>query len=165
MSDQIADARRGQQQDFENILADINRLRSELRPKHVTAQVLPDGQVVLSNGDIVEGIRGVPTPGAPPVVTPPTATHVKARVLPDGTVMVGDKIVDGIRGVPTVDAPPQPEPVKDVEQDRKLAELSEKSELAVEQTHPKLMTSRRIMEPYTTQVRHRGCGFTPAATH
>jgi hypothetical protein len=55
--------------------------------------------------------------------------------MPDGTVMVGDKIVDGIRGappaVPTGPVSIPAENLKDLEQDRKLASLQEKSELYV----------------------------------
>lgn len=138
MSDQIEDANRGQRQELAEILADIGRLREELKPKHVAAHVLPDGRVVLGDGCVVDGIRGAPAAGVPAIVEPPSEKHHKARVLPDGTVMIGDRIVDGIRGVPT--APPVPpkagepilepmvplETVKDMEQDRKLASLADK---------------------------------------
>lgn len=132
MSDQIEDARRGHQSELAGILADIGRLREELKPKHIAAHVLPDGRVVLSNGDVVDGIRGAPAPGVQPVIAPPSEKHVKARVMPDGTVMIGDRVVDGIRGVPTVPTGYEeivpPEKVKDMEQDRKLASLADKGE-------------------------------------
>ena len=54
------DMNRRQQMDLAGILADINRLRSDSKPKHVTGHVLPDGRVILANGDIVDGIRGAP---------------------------------------------------------------------------------------------------------
>jgi hypothetical protein len=143
MSDQIEDARRGHQQELADILADISRLREELKPKHVTAHVLPDGRVVLANGDVVDGIRGAPAPGVVPVIEPPSEEHVKARVLPDGTVMIGDNIVDGIRGVPTVPhAAAEPmvpaEKIKDMEQDRKLASLADKGEWLLTSNRTKL---------------------------
>ena len=130
MSDQIEHARTGHQQELAGILADIARLRDELKPKHILAHVLPDGRVVLGDGQVLDGIRGAPAPGVVPIIEPPSEKHVKARVLPDGTVMIGDKIVDGIRGVPTVPtshllAGP-PVPIKDVEQDMKLASLADK---------------------------------------
>ena len=135
MSDQIEDARKGHQRELADILADISRLRDELKPKHVTAHVLPDGRVVLANGDVIDGVRGAPAPGVVPIIEPPSERRVKATVLPDGTVMIGDKIVDGIKGVPTVplhtdmNEPMVPaEKVKDMEQDRKLASLADKGE-------------------------------------
>jgi hypothetical protein len=132
MSDQIEDARKGHQSELAGILADIARLRDELKPKHITAHVLPDGRVMLGDGNVLDGIRGAPAPGVMPVVEPPSEKHIKARVLPDGTVMVGDKIVDGIRGVPTVPANTvpidPPVPFKDAEQDRKLASLADKGQ-------------------------------------
>jgi hypothetical protein len=135
MSDQIEQARKGHDQELVGIMNDIAQLRNELKPKHVLGHVLPDGRVVLANGDVVDGVRGAPTPGVPAIITPPSASHVQGRVMPDGTVMVGDKIVDGIRGappaVPTGPVSIPAENLKDLEQDRKLASLQEKSELYV----------------------------------
>ena len=129
MSDQIEDNQKKHQRELAELLEDIGRLRDELKPKHVHGHVLPDGRVVLANGDIVDGVRGAPVPGALPPVVPADGSHVKGRVLPNGTVMVGDRVVDGIRGaaagVPT-DYPA--EQVKDMEQDRKLATLQDKGE-------------------------------------
>jgi len=140
MSDQIEDARKGHQQELAGILADIGRLREELKPKHVMAHVLPDGRVMLGDGSVLDGIRGAPAPGVMPVVEPPSGKHIKARVLPDGTVMIGDKIVDGVRGVPTVPASTAPivppVAIKDAEQDRKLASLADKGEL-FNKIHPR----------------------------
>jgi hypothetical protein len=132
MSDQIMDGRNATQKDLANILADISRLREQLQPKRVHGHVLPDGTVQLSNGDIVDGIRGAPTPGVPvPPPPPPTVPHVHGKVLPDGTVMAGDMIVDGIRGAPAAvpleeEPPVSPQQLKDMEQDRKLASLMDK---------------------------------------
>lgn len=112
------------------ILGDLAGLRDELKPKHVMGRVLPDGTVVLSNGDVVDGVRGAPLPGAehlPP--PPPSVPRLSGRVLPDGTVMVGDAVVDGIRGAPQPAAaaePLAPQMYKDMEQDRKLASLMDK---------------------------------------
>ena len=132
MSDQIEDARKGHQSELAGILSDIARLRDELKPKHIEAHVLPDGRVVLGNGQVVDGIRGAPAPGVQPIIAPPSEKHVKARVMPDGTVMIGDKVLDGIRGVPTIPIGQEeivpPEKVKDWEQDRKLASLADKGE-------------------------------------
>lgn len=137
ISDQVEDARKQQNAELAAILADLAKLRGELKPKHVTGHVLPDGRVILSNGDIVDGIRGaqpaapmaVPLPPAPPP-PPPTATHVKGSVMPDGTVMVGGKVVDGIRAPPPAVplVPVDPQIIRDSDQDRKLAELEAKSQ-------------------------------------
>ena len=133
MSDQIEDARRGHKQELADILADITRLRDELKPNHVLGHVLPDGRVVLQDGTVVDGIRGAPTPGVPPVITPPSAPHVKGKVLPDGTVMADGKIIDGIKGAPPVDEKGitviPPETIKDYEQDAKLKSLEDKSKI------------------------------------
>jgi hypothetical protein len=114
--------------ELSQILGDLAGLREELKPKHILGRVLPDGTVVLSNGDVVDGVRGAPLPGAenlPP--PPPSVPRLSGRVLPDGTVMVGDAIVDGIRGAPTAAAEPlAPQMYKDMEQDRKLASLMDK---------------------------------------
>ncbi|KAK6906657.1 hypothetical protein I203_100644 [Kwoniella mangroviensis CBS 8507] len=149
MSDQIADGTMATQNQLAEILGDIAALREQIKPKHVHARVLPDGTVMLDNGDIVDGIRGAPapvTPGAPPPPPPPvSASHVEGRILPDGTVMVGGKIVDGIKGAPSVAAPGTPmmeldekveETAKDMEQDRRLAELQEKIEELMSKTAP-----------------------------
>lgn len=133
MSDQIEDARQQQNADLANLLADISRLRAELQPKHVAGHVLPDGRVVLANGDVVQGVRGVPSmvpaPAAP--VPPPTGGTVQGRILPDGRVMADGKIVDGIMATPSPTVPVDPQVVKDTEQDKKLADLQSKSESAV----------------------------------
>nr|XP_019051135.1 hypothetical protein I302_01584 [Kwoniella bestiolae CBS 10118]OCF30065.1 hypothetical protein I302_01584 [Kwoniella bestiolae CBS 10118] len=149
MSDQIADGTMATQNQLAEILGDIAALREQIKPKYVHAHVLPDGTVMLDNGDIVDGIRGAPapvTPGAPPPPPPPaTASHVEGRILPDGTVIIGGKIVDGIKGAPSVAAPGTPmmeldekveETVKDMEQDKKLAELQDKIEELMNKTAP-----------------------------
>ncbi|WWC65105.1 uncharacterized protein I303_107719 [Kwoniella dejecticola CBS 10117] len=141
MSDQIADGTLATQNQLAEILGDIAVLREQLKPKHVHARVLPDGTVMLDNGDIVDGIRGAPAPvppGAPPPPPPPaSASHVEGHILPDGTVMVGGKVVDGIKGAPSVAEPGTPmmelnerieETVKNQQQDAKLAELQDKIE-------------------------------------
>lgn len=144
MSDQIADGTLATQNRLADILSDIAALREQIKPKHVHAHVLPDGTVMLDNGDVIDGIRGVPAPtppGLPPLPPPPpSATHVEGRILSDGTVMVGGKVVDGIKGAPLAPTPMTPtaaleeeivkEEVKNIEQDRRLAELQEKSKSA-----------------------------------
>jgi hypothetical protein len=134
MSDQIADARDANKSELAGILGDIARLRDDLKPKHVLGHVLPDGRVVLQNGDVVDGVRGAPAKGIAPAPLPPPGPpaigHVKGKILPDGSVMVGDKIVDGIRAAPPIIPEPiilPPEAMKDMEQDQKLASLEEKS--------------------------------------
>ena len=136
MSDQIEDARHGHKQELADILADIARLRDDLKPKHVTGHVLPDGRVILADGTVIDGISGAPTPGALPVIEPPSVKHVKGKFLPDGTVMVDGKIVDGIKGGPPFNLEKDgllsvvpPETVKDAEQDQRLAALADKGEL------------------------------------
>ena len=134
LNDQIALNQNATERELSQILGDLGMLREELKPKHVMARVLPDGTVVLANGDVVEGVRGAPLPGAenlPP--PPPSVPRLNGRVLPDGTVMVGDAIVDGIRGAPqpaAVAEPLAPQIYKDMEQDRKLASLMDKGGLA-----------------------------------
>ena len=113
-----------------NVLAELGRLRAEMQPKHVTGHVLPDGRVVLANGDVVQGVKGV----APPISVPPahlpktSGGTVHGEILPDGTVMADGKIVDGIAAAPSAHIPVNPQIVKDTEQDRKLAALEAKSE-------------------------------------
>lgn len=131
LSDQMTRNRSAADQELGQILNELGRLRNELKPKRINGRVLPDGTVVLDNGDVVDGIRGAPLPGAEQLPPPPlTVPHVPGRVLPDGTVMAGDAILDGVRGAPQpeaiVDLPPQQ--VKDLEQDRKLAQLMDKGE-------------------------------------
>ena len=130
MSDQIADAHQMTQSELAGILADIARLRDDMKPKHVLGHVLPDGRVVLANGDIVDGVRGAPLPGAVAVPPPPRTTgRVKGTILPDGTVMANDKIVDGVRGATDFLAETvAPETLKNMEQDRKLATLSDRGQ-------------------------------------
>lgn len=144
MSDQIADGTLATQNRLADILDDIAVLREQIKPKHVHAHVLPDGTVMLDNGDIIDGIRGVPAPTPPglppPPPPPPSATHVEGRILSDGTVMVGGKVVDGIKGAPSAPTPTTPaaaleediakEEVVNMEQDRRLAELQEKGKSA-----------------------------------
>ncbi|KAK8850475.1 hypothetical protein IAR55_004393 [Kwoniella newhampshirensis] len=139
MSDQIADGTLAAQNQLAEIMGDIAALREQLKPKHVHAHVLPDGTVMLDNGAVLDGILGVPAPVPPGTAPPPppkTASHVEGKILPDGTVMAGGKIVDGIKGAPTVSTPATPaemlldeptqEQLKDMEQDKKLAELQDK---------------------------------------
>lgn len=131
LSDQITRNRDATDRELAQILGDLSQLRNEIKPKHVMARVLPDGTVVLANGDVVDGVRGAPLPGAeslPP--PPPEVPRLDGKVLPDGTVMVGDHIVDGIRGAPTAvpEETVQPQILKDMEQDRKLGSLMDKGE-------------------------------------
>lgn len=100
-----------------------------MQPKHVTGHVLPDGRVVLANGDVVQGVKGVAPPISAPTAHLPKATGgtVHGEILPDGTVMADGKIVDGIAAKPSASTPINPQIVKDTEQDRKLAALEEKS--------------------------------------
>ena len=130
LNDQLERNQSTTDRELAQILGDLNMLREELKPKHIMGRVLPDGTVVLTNGDVVDGVRGAPLPGAenlPP--PPPSVPRLSGRVLPDGTVMVGDAIVDGIRGAPQPAAaaePLAPQLYKDMEQDRKLASLMDK---------------------------------------
>lgn len=114
------------------MLADIARLRSELQPKHVQGHVLPDGRVVLANGDVVQGVRGVPSQLPATAAPPPVATggSVQGKILPDGQIMADGKIVDGIMAAPSPTVPVDPQVVKDTEQDRKLADLQSKSKFS-----------------------------------
>jgi hypothetical protein len=130
VSDQIDDGRRQQNSELANVLAELGRLRAEMQPKHVTGHVLPDGRVVLANGDVVQGVKGVAPPISAPTAHLPKATGgtVHGEILPDGTVMADGKIVDGIAAKPSASTPINPQIVKDTEQDRKLAALEEKSE-------------------------------------
>ncbi|WVQ70693.1 hypothetical protein IAR50_000215 [Cryptococcus sp. DSM 104548] len=174
MSDQFADGTHATQKQLGIILNDIAALREQLKPKHVTARVLSDGTVTLANGDIIDGIRGVPAPivpGAPPLPAPPaTASHVEGRILPDGTVMVGGKIVDGIKGAPSAPSPSLTaataleeeiieEENKSLEQDKKLAELQEKIEELMSRSAPQPET--RIFEE--EEVISMGNNGSPAA--
>jgi hypothetical protein len=131
VSDQIDDGRRQQNQELANVLAELGRLRAEMQPKHVTGHVLPDGRVVLANGDVVQGVKGVALPAtaaAPAIPLPkPSGGHVQGSILPDGTVMADGNIIDGIAAKPSA-VPVDPQVLKDTEQDRKLAALEEKSE-------------------------------------
>lgn len=131
VSDQIDDGRRQQNAELANVLAELGRLRAEMQPKHVTGHVLPDGRVVLANGDVVQGVKGVAPPVAasvaPTVPLPiPSGGHVKGHIMPDGTIMADGKVIDGIMSTPPT-APVDPQILKDTEQDRKLAALEEKS--------------------------------------
>lgn len=129
VSDQIDDGRRQQNLELANVLAELGRLRAEMQPKHVTGHVLPDGRVVLANGDVVQGVKGVAPPvTAASVPLPKTSGGtVHGEILPDGTVMADGKIVDGIAAKPSASTPINPQVVKDTEQDRKLAALEAKS--------------------------------------
>jgi hypothetical protein len=129
VSDQIDDGRKQQNRELANVLAELGRLRAEMQPKHVTGHVLPDGRVVLGNGDVVQGVKGVAPPVAvhPDVVPKASGGTVHGEILPDGTIMADGKIVDGIAAKPSADIPVNPQVVKDTEQDRKLAALEEKS--------------------------------------
>ncbi|KAK4686714.1 hypothetical protein P7C73_g3410, partial [Tremellales sp. Uapishka_1] len=132
VSDQIADAKQATQTELSGILADLNRLKDSLAPRRVNAHVLADGRVILDTGEIVEGIRGAPppvTPGLPPTPMPtPTGSHVPGKILPDGTVMAGEKIVDNIHGAPAAidDPDTDPEHLKRLEAERQLADLERK---------------------------------------
>lgn len=130
MSDQIEESRQQHNAELADMLADIARLRSELQPKHVQGHVLPDGRVVLANGDVIQGVRGVPSqlPAAAPPPPVVTGGSVQGKILPDGHIMADGKIVDGIMATPSPAVPVDPQVVKDNEQDRKLADLQSKSE-------------------------------------
>jgi hypothetical protein len=135
VSDQIDDGRRQQNAELANVLAELGRLRAEMQPKHVTGHVLPDGRVVLANGDVVQGVKGVappaPTTSLPSVPLPvPSGGHVKGHIMPDGSIMADGKVIDGIMSTPSV-APVDPQVLKDTEQDRKLAALEDKSEFFI----------------------------------
>lgn len=159
MSDQIADGTLTTQNRLADILGDIAALREQIKPKHVHAHVLSDGTVVLDNGDIVDGIRGVPAPTPPglpqPPPPPPSATHVEGRILSDGTVMVGGHIVDGIKGAPSPPTPATPtaaleeeiakEEVKNMEQDKRLAELQEKGKSALHSCYARVIRLMQIL--------------------
>lgn len=137
MSGQIQEGQDKTQRELAGILGDIAKLREDIKPKHILGHVLPDGRVVLANGHIVDGVRGVPTPGL--VALPPpsaTATHVRGKVLPDGTVMADGAVVDGVRGamttVPTENV--GAETMKDMEQDRKLGTLADRGKSACQRS-------------------------------
>ncbi|OCF45693.1 hypothetical protein I317_00596 [Kwoniella heveanensis CBS 569] len=177
MSDQIADGTLATQNQLAEILGDIASLRQQLKPKHIHARVLPDGTVMLDNGDILDGIRGAPAPvppGGPPPPPPPTAAHVEGKILPDGTVMAGGKIVDGIKGAPSVAAPPTPmtildeaieeEQVKNAEQDQKLAELQSKIEELMQRTMPQHPPERIFEEEEIISARADTSSPAPAIT-
>ncbi|WVQ95510.1 hypothetical protein IAU59_002607 [Kwoniella sp. CBS 9459] len=178
MSDQIADGTLATQNQLAEILGDIASLRQQLKPKHIHAHVLPDGTVMLDNGDILDGIRGAPAPVPPgvppPPPPPPTASHVEGKILPDGTVMAGGKIVDGIKGAPSVAAPPSPmtildeaveeEQVKNAEQDQKLAELQGKIEELMQRTLPQQAPERIFEEEEIISARADTNSPAPAIT-
>jgi hypothetical protein len=131
VSDQIDDSRRQQNEELANVLAELGRLRAEMQPKHVTGHVLPDGRVVLANGDVVQGVKGVAQPvaasSAPlPPLPVPSGGHVQGHIMPDGSIMADGKVIDGIMSEPSI-APVDPQVLKDTEQDRKLAALEDKS--------------------------------------
>ncbi|KAL7422817.1 hypothetical protein Q5752_002113 [Cryptotrichosporon argae] len=170
MSDQIADARDATQKELADILADIANLRTQLRPERVFGHVLPDGTVQLSTGEIVDGIRG-PPPAVAAAMTPmlplsPAASHVLGKVLPDGTVMVGDKIVDGIKGAPHVAEADEDEPqaVRDAEQDRRLADLQDKIAELMARTGARTPTTARSVSDADELASTRGLGPTPRPT-
>ncbi|WVF67946.1 hypothetical protein IAT40_002708 [Kwoniella sp. CBS 6097] len=178
MSDQIADGTLATQNQLAEILGDIATLREQLKPKHIHARVLPDGTVMLDNGDILDGIRGAPAPVPPgvpaPPPPPPTASHVEGKILPNGTVMAGGKIVDGIKGAPSVAAPPTPmtildeaveeEQVKNAEQDQKLAELQGKIEELMQRTMPQQPPERIFEEEEVISARADTSSPAPAIT-
>lgn len=128
MSDQIEDANRSTQKGLAGMLDDIGSMRESLKPKHVLGHVLPDGRVVLANGDIVEGIRGAPASGVVALQAPPLSrSHVEGSILPDGTVLADGKVVDGVQGAPTLGPMTEvaEETFKNMEQDRKLGTLQD----------------------------------------
>lgn len=139
MSDQIEESRLQHNAELANMLGDIARLRSELQPKHVNGHVLPDGRVVLANGDVIQGVRGVPPPNAVAPVALPATTGgtVQGRILPDGRIMADGKIVDGIMATHSPTVPIDPQVYKDTEQDRQLADLQAKSKFL---SDPKALT-------------------------
>ena len=81
----------------------INKLSLSLGRSEYIGHVLPDGRVVLANGDVVQGVKGV----APPISVPPahlpktSGGTVHGEILPDGTVMADGKIVNGIAAAPS----------------------------------------------------------------
>ncbi|KAL1409582.1 hypothetical protein Q8F55_003573 [Vanrija albida] len=132
MSDQIHDVHGtslGLSRDLRDVLVKLDALRKD-RPERVHGHVLPDGTVQLSTGEIVDGIQGAPPPVPVAVVPPPpdSPAVLVGRVLPDGTVMAGDKIVVGIQGVPRDPTPEElaeeAQRAKDLEQDRVIDELA-----------------------------------------
>ncbi|WWD20657.1 hypothetical protein CI109_105133 [Kwoniella shandongensis] len=176
MSDQIADGTLAAQNQLAEIMGDIAALREQLKPKHIHAHVLPDGTVMLDNGHILDGIRGVPAPvpaGAPPPPVPPkSASHVEGKILPDGTVMANGKIVDGIKGAPTIATPATPammvdepteEQLKNMEQDRKLAELQDKIAELMQRTQPTFEEEEIIS--YKADTGSPPANHTPMAMH
>ena len=158
MSDQIADVNQSTETGLANILGSISEIRKTIKPKHILGHVLPDGRVVLANGDIVEGIRGVPAPAAIALPLPrPSASHVKGSILGNGTVVADGKIVDGIQGasmtVPyeEVDA----ETLKHMEQDQKLGTLEEKGKTTIFLDLIDVAASFRAYEAYATSIGKR----------
>jgi hypothetical protein len=131
VSDQIAEAKSAHERELASILDDLARLRQQTALRRIKGHVLPNGDVMLESGEIVDGIKGAPDIArATPVHLPITGNHVQGAVLPDGTVMAGDKIVDGVHGAPMAPVPiglePTAKQLKDLEQDHALKDLEEK---------------------------------------
>ncbi|WOO79595.1 uncharacterized protein LOC62_02G003121 [Vanrija pseudolonga] len=135
ISDQVHDVNAGLSRDLGGILAKLDTLRKDIRPERVHGHVLPDGTVQLSTGEIVDGIQGAPPPVPVAVVPPPPDSPpiLVGRVLPDGTVMAGDRIVVGIQGVPRDPTPEElaeeAQRARDLQQDRAIDDLAAMGEL------------------------------------
>lgn len=133
MSDQLTDMSDGVSRELQDILGQINTLRRDLHRERVHGQVLSDGTVQLSTGEIVDGIRGAPSKSSVPAIhVTPSTPRVEAEILSDGTVLAGNRVVEGIRAPPKDDASLSDlanlaKHHKDDEQDEKLAKLSDKS--------------------------------------
>lgn len=130
ISDQVHDVNTGLTRDLGGILAKLDTLRKDIRPERVHGHVLSDGTVQLSTGEIVDGIQGAPPPVPVAIVPPPPNSPpiLVGRVLPDGTVMAGERIVVGIQGVPRDPTPEElaeeAQRARDQQQDRAIDDLA-----------------------------------------
>lgn len=134
MGEQLRDMNDTVSHELKDVLSQLGMLRSDLRRERVHGNVLPDGTVQLSSGEIVDGVRGAPAPGHSGVsAVSPSASHVQGYVRPDGTVMVGDKVVEGVRGSPrpatAAEAAEEAKLVKESALERHLEEIVSKREL------------------------------------
>jgi hypothetical protein len=127
--------------ELREILGRIDELRTNVRRETVYGRVLADGRVQLATGEVVDGIRGVPEPGPLPPSPDPSdeaVATVPGKILPDGTILAGDKIIQGITAdsftahASEADLRDLVQKMKDTEQDKKLEDLQDKSEFGLE---------------------------------
>lgn len=132
MGDQIRDMNDSVSLRLKDVLHTLDVLRNDVRRERVPSKVMPDGTVQLTSGEIVDGVRGPPQPGHKSVSVSPASKHVQGNVLPDGTVMVGDKIVDGVKGAPreptAAEAMAEVNRLKEDAREKEIEELISKGE-------------------------------------